>query len=111
MALTPLVVLASEPSGNLDTTPDRVHSIAGGEIKGWVVMRRREPLRQAVPVSIEIEKKKYIGEYYVEHGLMTVWYGSRRRVVRRKLSDPCELTLARILLLDMVEADLAARGS
>jgi len=83
--------------------------MAGGEIKGWVVMRRRKPLRRAVPVSIEIEKKKYIGEYHVEHGLMTVWYGSRRRVARRQLGDPRELTVARILLLEMVEADLADR--
>jgi hypothetical protein len=79
--------------------------------KAILSMRHRKLLRRAVSVSIEIEKKKYIGEYHVEHGLMTVWYGSRRRVVRRKLSDPRELTLARILLLDMVEADLAARGS
>ena len=64
-----------------------------------------------MPVSIEIEKKKYAGEYYVEHGTMTVWYGSRRRVMRPKLGGPRELTLARILLLDMVEADLADRGS
>ena len=41
---------------------------------------------------------------------MTVWYGSRRRVVRRELGGPREQTLARILLLEMVEADLADRG-
>jgi hypothetical protein len=72
--------------------------------------RKRRPVPRAIPVSIEIEKIKYFGEYYVEHGLMTVWCGSRRRVMRRKLGDPRELTLARILLLEMVEADLADRG-
>jgi hypothetical protein len=39
---------------------------------------------------------------------MTVWYGSRRRVAQT--GSAREKTLARILLLDMVEADLAERG-
>jgi len=69
-------------------------------------MRRRKRLRQAVPVSIEIGKTRYEGSYHVDRGFLTVWYGSRRRVARTGLN---ELTLARILLLDMVEADLAAR--
>jgi hypothetical protein len=71
-------------------------------------MRRKRPLRQAVPVSIEIGKKNFTGSYYVERGFMTVWYGSRRRVAQA--GGPRELMLARILLLDMVEADLADRG-
>ena len=61
-----------------------------------------------MPVSIEIEKKKYIGAYHVERGTMTVWYGPRRRVA--KTGSPAEIQLARILLLEMVEADLAERG-
>jgi hypothetical protein len=71
--------------------------------------RKRRPLPRAVSVSIEIGKKKYSGSYHFEHGLMTVWYGPRRRVARRALGDPRELTLARILLLEMVDADLAER--
>ena len=61
-----------------------------------------------MPVSIEIGKKNYDGSYHVARGFMTVWYGSRRRVAQT--GSAREKTLARILLLDMVEADLAERG-
>ena len=70
--------------------------------------RKRRPVPRAIPVSIEIENKEYLGSYHVERGTMTVWYGSRRRVA--KTGSPREKTLARILLLEMVEADLADRG-
>ena len=69
---------------------------------------KRRPVPRAMPVSIEIEKQKYAGQYHVERGTMTVWYGTRRRVART--GSPREITLARILLLEMVEADLADRG-
>ena len=70
--------------------------------------RRRRPVPRAMPVSIEIENKVFVGSYHVEGGTMTVWYGARRRVART--GSPREKTLARILLLEMVEADLAESG-
>ncbi len=70
-------------------------------------MRTRRPLPRAIPVSIEIEQKKFLGAYHVERGTMTVWYGLRRRVA--KTGSTAEIQLARILLLDMVEDELSDR--